>query len=103
MSGWIFRIIECCRARQINGSPGNGFFADTVETGKFFNPAAIFIAGGKIHFAVGSRWVGSEDALDDTVILDKLPPVLRRDKSQAGNSVGHRNLVGGLTLTLGPD
>src|SRR4030043_1273923 len=60
----------------------------------------VAITGRKIHLAIDSTGILSQSLFNYAHSLYELAPVHRPKKSEAGDAVAYRNLVGSLLLVL---
>src|SRR5262245_30507995 len=73
------------------------FIRVTVSADEFY-PVTIIITCAKIHVPINARPVRAQRLLDDTLALDKLPPIHRIQKTQAADRIPDGHLRGGLVL-----
>src|SRR5206468_442491 len=61
---------------------------------------ALSISAEEVHPSVRAGGVAPQDLLDQAHRLHVLAPIERGTEAQAGNGVGDRHLIGGLTLVF---
>ena len=68
--------------------------------GHLLDRAPIRVSGQKVHPAVRAGGIPQKDLLDVADAFEEAAPIQRRAESEARDRVGHRDLIGGLSLSL---
>jgi hypothetical protein len=88
------------RLSQLDSSLSHFVLVTRGATSDRFDSVAISISRGKIHLGIDSGRITVQCLFDETLISDKLSPIIDGQKTQTGNAIANRNLIGRLSLTF---
>ncbi len=91
---------EAGGCRELPAAAGHLTFGSAAALGDFLHDVTVSVPGRKIHLAVDTVRIFTQDLLDHAHRLDELAPVYCPEKPEAADAVADGSLIGGLLPVL---